>query len=189
MIASRTLDDCKPLQIGHAVDGAGTAYPSLRTLAQRTGLSRRTVIRAVQELEKDAVITRGTRWRKDGSRGSTVYSFNAAQWDLFLTRRGRGRRRKGGGDKVSPGGVAMSSDKGAYRSSLIGARNNSPSTTNGKGTPSDRCERTIDIEEEMKRQEQAINRALKLGYRGDLRPTSINAFLREHATDELRPDA
>ena len=34
---------------------AGTAYPSLRTLAQRTGLSRRTVIRAVQELEPEPV--------------------------------------------------------------------------------------------------------------------------------------
>ena len=66
---------------------------------------------------------------------------------------------------------------------------NSPSKTNGNGETDERCEGTIDIEEVTERQEQAINRALRLWYRGDLRPAAVNAFLREHATDEPRPDA
>ena len=41
----------------------------------------------------------------------------------------------------------------------------------------------------MARQEQSINRALALGYTGDLRPAAVNAFLRERATDQLGADS
>lgn len=50
----------------------GKCFPSHDTIARKTGLSRRTVIRALADLERDGWITRERRHRRDGSRTSDL---------------------------------------------------------------------------------------------------------------------
>ncbi len=59
----------------HANDD-GECFPSQTTLAYRSGLSRRTVLRSLAELEERGVITRRQRRRPDGSRSSDTIRLN-----------------------------------------------------------------------------------------------------------------
>lgn len=59
----------------HANDD-GECFPSQTTLAYRSGLSRRTVLRSLAELEERGVITRRKRRRPDGSRSSDTIRLN-----------------------------------------------------------------------------------------------------------------
>ena len=59
----------------HAND-EGECFPSQTTLAYRSGLSRRTVLRSLAELEERGVITRRKRRRPDGSRSSDTIRLN-----------------------------------------------------------------------------------------------------------------
>ena len=59
----------------HAND-EGECFPSQTTLAYRSGLSRRTVLRSLAELEERGVITRRQRRRPDGSRSSDTIRLN-----------------------------------------------------------------------------------------------------------------
>ena len=59
----------------HANDD-GECFPSQTTLAYRSGLSRRTVLRSLAELEERGVINRRQRRRPDGSRSSDTIRLN-----------------------------------------------------------------------------------------------------------------
>ena len=59
----------------HAND-EGECFPSQTTLAYRSGLSRRTVLRSLAELEERGVINRRQRRRPDGSRSSDTIRLN-----------------------------------------------------------------------------------------------------------------
>lgn len=59
----------------HAND-EGECFPSQTTLAYRSGLSRRTVLRSLSELEERGIITRRQRRRPDGSRSSDTIRLN-----------------------------------------------------------------------------------------------------------------
>ena len=59
----------------HAND-EGECFPSQTTLAYRSGLSRRTVLRSLADLEERGVITRRQRRRPDGSRSSDTIRLN-----------------------------------------------------------------------------------------------------------------
>jgi DNA-binding transcriptional ArsR family regulator len=59
----------------HAND-EGECFPSQTTLAYRSGLSRRTVLRSLAELEERGIITRRQRRRPDGSRSSDTIRLN-----------------------------------------------------------------------------------------------------------------
>lgn len=54
----------------------GECFPSQTTLAYRSGLSRRTVLRSLAELEERGVITRRPNRRSDGSRSSDTIRLN-----------------------------------------------------------------------------------------------------------------
>ena len=59
----------------HAND-EGECFPSQTTLAYRSGLSRRTVLRSLADLEERGIITRRQRRRPDGSRSSDTIRLN-----------------------------------------------------------------------------------------------------------------
>lgn len=59
----------------HAND-EGECFPSQTTLAYRSGLSRRTVLRSLADLEERGIIARRQRRRPDGSRSSDTIRLN-----------------------------------------------------------------------------------------------------------------
>lgn len=93
----------------HANDD-GECFPSQTTLAYRSGLSRRTVLRSLAELEERGVITRRQRRRPDGSRSSDTIRLNVHGAPVRPPLAG-GNLTDGArvtfppqGDSVSPGG-------------------------------------------------------------------------------------
>ena len=93
----------------HANDD-GECFPSQTTLAYRSGLSRRTVLRSLAELEERGVITRRKRRRPDGSRSSDTIRLNVHGAPVRPPLAG-GNLTDGArvtfppqGDSVSPGG-------------------------------------------------------------------------------------
>ena len=93
----------------HAND-EGECFPSQTTLAYRSGLSRRTVLRSLAELEERGVITRRQRRRPDGSRSSDTIRLNVHGAPVRPPLAG-GNLTDGArvtfppqGDSVSPGG-------------------------------------------------------------------------------------
>jgi len=58
----------------HSDNRTQTCYPSMRTIAERLGLSTRTVIRATSKLEKLGFITIIRKRKKDGTNASNVYT-------------------------------------------------------------------------------------------------------------------
>jgi hypothetical protein len=59
----------------HYNNKEGCAWPSTRTIEQRTGLSRRTVFRSIAALIDEGVITADNRHRGNGSQQSNAYRF------------------------------------------------------------------------------------------------------------------
>ena len=64
------------LILAHHADKDMTCYPGQQRLAQQSGMSDRNVRRAVAELEKQGLIYRQKRFRKDGTRTSDLYHLN-----------------------------------------------------------------------------------------------------------------
>lgn len=52
----------------------GQCYPAIGTIARELNLSRRTVERAIQDLEKAGLLQKEQRWRENGGRSSLLYT-------------------------------------------------------------------------------------------------------------------
>jgi DNA-binding transcriptional MocR family regulator len=63
------------------IDGDGECYPSQRKLAELTGLDRRSVRRALSELEDMGLLQRKARWGEDGARRSDCYALTLGRTD------------------------------------------------------------------------------------------------------------
>lgn len=59
--------------LGRMANSDGICWPSISTLAERARMSKRTVIRAVQELEQLGAVVAERRTHEDGGNASTVY--------------------------------------------------------------------------------------------------------------------
>lgn len=49
-------------------------YPAIGTIARELQLSRRTVERAIADLEQAGLLTKEQRWRENGGRSSLLYT-------------------------------------------------------------------------------------------------------------------
>lgn len=49
-------------------------YPAIGTIAKELQLSRRTVERAIADLEQAGLLMKEQRWRENGGRGSLLYT-------------------------------------------------------------------------------------------------------------------
>lgn len=63
------------------IDADGECYPSQRKLAELAGLDRRSVRRALGELEQAGLLRRASRWAEDGARRSDFYSLAPGRAD------------------------------------------------------------------------------------------------------------
>lgn len=63
---------------GH-VDEYGKAWPSLNTIATKSGLSKSSVQRALRELTKAGLVQAEERRRKDGGQAANVYTIATAK--------------------------------------------------------------------------------------------------------------
>ena len=52
----------------------GSCFPAVGTIADDLSLSKRTVYRALDELEQHGFIKRDARWRAKGGRSSSLYT-------------------------------------------------------------------------------------------------------------------
>lgn len=52
------------------------SYPSIGTIADELQLSRRTVERAIADLEHAGLLTKEQRWRENGGRSSLLFTLN-----------------------------------------------------------------------------------------------------------------
>ena len=52
----------------------GTCYPSIGTIAKDLELSRRTVQRAIADLEKTGHLQKEQRWRENGGKSSLLFT-------------------------------------------------------------------------------------------------------------------
>lgn len=52
----------------------GQCYPSIGTIAKELHLSRRTVERAINDLNRAGFITKEQRWRENGGRSSLLFT-------------------------------------------------------------------------------------------------------------------
>lgn len=53
-----------------------SCFPSIKTIAKDTGMSRSTIMRCLKELEQEELILRVSRFRKDNGKTSNMYFFN-----------------------------------------------------------------------------------------------------------------
>lgn len=51
-----------------------TCYPSIGTIAKELSMSRSTVQRAIQDLERTGFVTKEQRWRESGGRSSLLFT-------------------------------------------------------------------------------------------------------------------
>lgn len=51
----------------------GSCFPAVGTIAKDLSLSKRTVYRALEELEQKGFVRRSPRWREKGGRSSSLY--------------------------------------------------------------------------------------------------------------------
>ncbi|MDL2233034.1 helix-turn-helix domain-containing protein [Ruminococcaceae bacterium OttesenSCG-928-L11] len=51
----------------------GSCFPAVGTIAKDLSLSKRTVYRALGELEQKGFVKRSARWREKGGRSSSLY--------------------------------------------------------------------------------------------------------------------
>ena len=77
--------------LANYADAEGICWPSYGVLCAATGLSERTIIRKIQDMEKDGLLAVVKRTRTDGSASSNTYQLAI----------------RGGGDSVSPGGDSL----------------------------------------------------------------------------------
>ena len=54
-------------------DSEGRCWPAIRTIALELGLSRSTVKRALDDLQKAGLLRKDPRWRENGSLTSNLY--------------------------------------------------------------------------------------------------------------------
>lgn len=54
-------------------DKSGQCWPGIKTIAAELGLSRSTVKRALDDLCREGLISRDSRWRENGSLSSNLY--------------------------------------------------------------------------------------------------------------------
>lgn len=52
----------------------GQCYPAIGTIARELQLSRRTVERAIADLEQAGLLAKEQRWRENGGRSSLLYT-------------------------------------------------------------------------------------------------------------------
>lgn len=52
----------------------GTCYPAIGTIAKDLKLSRRTIQRAIADLEQSGHLTREQRWRENGGKSSFLFT-------------------------------------------------------------------------------------------------------------------
>lgn len=52
----------------------GTCYPAIGTIAKDLNLSRRTVQRAIADLEQTGHLTKEQRWRENGGKSSLLFT-------------------------------------------------------------------------------------------------------------------
>lgn len=52
----------------------GKCWPSIGTIAHELNLSRRTVERAIKDLEKTGKLTKEQRWRSNGGKSSLLFT-------------------------------------------------------------------------------------------------------------------
>lgn len=183
--------------IGHRIDARGECWPSLDTLAEDAMLGRKTVQRALDDLERVGLVTRqrrgGGRYGAGGRGVTTVYGLPG-----FVALLAEHRRKVGHGDHVSDRKVSHGVPNGArkvghgdqqtVRSSIngkIGSRElalNVNGNLNGEGEP-ERCPRTADLFEDVAdRVERDRTRAVGLiGSKGlILSDGAVRALLAEH---------
>jgi len=55
-------------------DAKGQCYPAISTIARELNLSRRTVERGIQDLERAGLLKKEQRWRENGGRSSLLYT-------------------------------------------------------------------------------------------------------------------
>ena len=57
----------------------GECWPAVSTIGKELSLSRRTVQRAISELESKGLLAREDRWRENGGRSSNLYYVSAPE--------------------------------------------------------------------------------------------------------------
>lgn len=60
-------------------DEQSQCYPALGTIAKELGLSRKTVERAIHDLEQAGLLTKEQRWRENGGRSSLLFTLKESQ--------------------------------------------------------------------------------------------------------------
>ncbi len=55
----------------------GQCYPAIGTVAKELQLSRRTVVRAIDDLVRAGLITKEQRWRENGGRSSLLFTLKS----------------------------------------------------------------------------------------------------------------
>lgn len=67
----------------HSNAGTGACYPSIKTLADETGRTRRTIITAIGELERAGCLTKTNRKTRAGTGRNYILSFNIAKGEAI----------------------------------------------------------------------------------------------------------
>ena len=171
--------------IGHMIDARGECWPSLDTLAKDAMVGKRTVQRALDDLERVGLVTRHRRgggMYGAGGRGvTTVYGLTGFAVLLAKHRAELAERRRKEGHGVTNGHRKEGhGDHGTVRSSFNGKIGSSELARNVNGEPSepDRDPNTIDLDEVLEQFDRDWGRALEGGYRGLGQPGPVRAFLR-----------
>lgn len=61
------------MYLRYRADKDGKCFPAINTISKELKLSRSTIKRAIQDLEKSGYLTRKERWRENGGRSSNMY--------------------------------------------------------------------------------------------------------------------
>ena len=159
------------IAVADHADHEGKCFPSVSHLVNKTSLTRRTIFRALAELEQAGLIARVKRQRPNGSLTSTEY-------ELLL---------EGGGDTVAPGVVSQGHGGGATVAPLLNHQENL--IYNGeheKGRPID-VKRTLALWVELidpleTTLSQAGNHLEQMYRRGRVTSDLIDRAIRNYAT-------
>jgi predicted ArsR family transcriptional regulator len=60
----------------------GQCYPAIGTIAKELGLSRKTVERAIRDLETAGYLVKEQRWRENGGRSSLLFTLMQQKSDV-----------------------------------------------------------------------------------------------------------
>jgi hypothetical protein len=106
----------------------GRCFPSVKTIARRTGASERTVQRYIGQLERRALIARVANFGEDGRQRSNEYRLAVdAQIQIPI--------QSGEGDSLSPRGVVHDPGEGDTRDTLPGDSGVTPLKRTGRNEP------------------------------------------------------